>query len=161
MNNKIAELAEESINIELNVSEIYFLFHTLFTDDSTFWSELALEEQHHATLIRSGIELFEPVGAFPHKMLSCDLPLLKETNVKLNSIFEQLKKINPSREEAFNTALDIENSAGELHFQNFQSKTSLSSFEKTFRQLNENDKDHAERILAYMKENNIPEQAHQ
>jgi len=158
MNNKIAELAEESIKIELNVGEIYFLFHTLFPEDSDFWLKLVLEEENHASIIKNGIELFEPIEAFPHKILAHNLQKLKDTNEMLRSILEQFKNTYPSREKAFNTAIELETSAGELHFQHFQSKKHFSNFEEIFHQLNEEDKDHAERILAYMKENNIHEQ---
>jgi len=155
MNKHIIALAEESINIELNVSEIYFLFHKLFPDDSGFWLKLALEEESHANIIKSGIELFEPIDAFPHSILSHNLQKLKDTNENLQFLLAKFKITAPSRAEAFNTALDIEGSAGELHFQHFQEKKHLSNFEDIFQQLNEEDKDHAERIIAYMRENDI------
>ena len=155
MNKKITALAEESINIELNVSKIYFLFHKLFPEDSSFWLKLVLEEENHADIIRSGIELFEPIHAFPHKILSHNLQKLKDTNEDLQFLLAEFEITPPSRAEAFNAALNIENSAGELHFQHFQEKTHISSLGKIFQQLNEEDKDHAERILAYMKENDI------
>jgi len=155
MKNKIFALAEESIKIEQNVSEIYFLFHILFPDDSDFWLKLVLEEESHATLIKNGIDMFEPINAFPHGILANNLRMLKETNKKLNSILKQFKDTHPSRELAFNTALDIELSAGELHFQNFQNKVHPSSFENIFQQLNGDDKDHAKRIRSYMRNNDI------
>ena len=86
MNSDITALAEESINLELNVSEIYSLFHSCFADDANFWWKLALEEKDHAALIRGGIEEFEPIGEFPHEILSNSLQDLKETNKKLRSL---------------------------------------------------------------------------
>ena len=45
MNNDIAALAEESINLELNVSDIYYMFYTFFPDDENLWWKLAIEER--------------------------------------------------------------------------------------------------------------------
>ena len=91
MNNDITALAEESINLELNLSEIYYLFHSYFAGDANFWQKLALEEEDHATLIKGGIEEFEPIGEFPHEILSDSLQDLKETNKKLCVLLEQFK----------------------------------------------------------------------
>ena len=155
MNNDITALAEESINLELNVSKIYYLFYNYFADDANLWWQLALEENDHADLIRHGIEKFEPIGEFPHEILSDSLQDLKSTNKKLRSLLKQFKDIPPSRELAFNTALEIEASAGELHFQHFMDKETNSKIDELFQFLNRGDKDHAKRIRSYMKNNNI------
>ena len=155
MNNDITALAEESIKLELNVSEIYYLFHSYFADDANLWWKLALEEEDHAGLIRGGIEEFEPIGEFPHEILSDNLQDLKRTNKKLHSLLKQFKNIPPSRELAFNTALEIEASAGELHFQHFMDKETNSKIDELFQFLNKGDKDHAKRIRSYMENNNI------
>jgi hypothetical protein len=159
MNNDIAALAEESINLELNVSEIYYLFHSFFPVDANFWWKLVIEEKNHAALIRNGIEQFEPIGEFPHEILSDSLQDLKGTNKKLCSLLKQFKNITPSRELAFNTALEIEAYAGEFHFQNFIDKEANSTIDEIFQLLNREDKDHAERIRSYMKDNDISEQS--
>ena len=159
MNNDIAALAEESINLELNVSEIYYLFHGFFPDDEIFWWKLVIEEKNHAALIRNGIEQFEPIGEFPHEILSDSLQDLKGTNKKLRSLLKQFENTPPSRELAFNTALELEASAGELHFQHFMEKEANSTIDKIFQLLNREDKDHAERIHSYMKDNDISVQS--
>ena len=156
MNNDITALAEESISLELNVSNIYDLFKSYFADDAGLWWQLALEEKCHADLIRHGIEKLEPVGEFPHDVLSDSLQDLKETNKKLCSLLKQFKDIPPSREQALNTALEIEASAGELHFQHFMEKETNSKIEELFQFMNREDKDHAERIRSYMNNNDIP-----
>ena len=155
MDNDITALAEESINLELNLSEIYYLFYSYFAGDANFWQKLALEEEDHATLIKGGIEEFEPIGEFPHAILSDSLNDLKEANKKICSLLEQFKNISPSREHAFNTALEIEVSAGELHFQAFMDKETNSTIDELFQFLNRQDKDHAKRIRSYMKNNEI------
>ena len=155
MNNDITALAEESISLELNVSKIYYLFHNYFTDDANLWKKLALEEEDHATLIKGGIEEFETIGEFPHEILSGSLQDLKDTNKKLCALLEQCKNIPPSREQAFNIALEVESSAGELHFQHFMDKETNSTIDELFQFLNRQDKDHAKRIRSYMKDNDI------
>ena len=155
MDKDITALADESINLEMNVSKIYYLFHSYFADDANLWKKLALEEEDHATLIKGGIEEFEPKGEFPHEILSDSLQDLKETNKKLRSLLKQFKSILPSRELAFNTALEIESSAGELHFQHFMDKETNSKIDELFQFLNRQDKDHAKRIRSYMKDNDI------
>ena len=155
MNSDITPLIEESIKIELNVSDIYLIFHTLFPDDADFWWELVLEEQNHAALLRSGKDYFEPVHQFPHNLLDENLREIKAANNKLFTLHEKFKKNPPSRKEAFNAALNIEISAGELHFQKFMDKTSSSRIEEIFRILNKDDKEHAARISDYMKQHGI------
>jgi hypothetical protein len=46
-------------------------------------------------------------------------------------------------------------SAGEIHFQNTMTKSADSKVLEMFQKLNQDDKDHAKRIRAYMKENQI------
>ena len=156
MNNDLTAIIEESINIELNVGEVYSLFHQLFPDDVEFWWKLVEEEKNHATLIQRGQEHFEPIDMFPHNLLHRNLQDLKDTNSKLHSLIENIKNAPPSRSEAFNIALEIENSAGELHFQKFMSGDASSVIDEIFKRLNEEDKEHVTRIRYYMKTSGIP-----
>ncbi|MBW1894429.1 MAG: hypothetical protein JRI91_12155 [Deltaproteobacteria bacterium] len=54
MNKDANSLIEESINLELNVSDTYLLFHKLFPDDGDIWWDLAFEEKNHASIIQVG-----------------------------------------------------------------------------------------------------------
>ena len=116
---------------------------------------MAQGEKDHVALIRGGIEEFELIGEFSHEILFNSLQDLKETNKKLRSHLKQFKNILPSRELAFNTALEIETSAGELHFQHFMDKETNSKIDELFQFLKRGDKDHAKRIRPYMKDNDI------
>ncbi len=49
----------------------------------------------------------------------------------------------------------IENSAGELHFQEFIKKEDNSAIHEIFMRLNADDKDHAKRISFYMEAHGI------
>jgi hypothetical protein len=155
MNNDVTSLIEESINLELNVSKLYTHFFKLFPDDAAFWWKLVVEEKNHAALIRSGKEYFEPLRKFPHDLLAPLLQILKDANSRLDSLIEKYEETPPSREEAFNIALKIEESAGELHFQKFMDKEANSTTDNIFKELNKGDKDHAMRICRYMEEHGI------
>ena len=159
MHKDIISIIEESINIELNVSNIYLLFHNLFPDDKEFWWKLVLEEKNHAALIQSGKDHFEPLKKFPLKLLHHNLRELKDTNSNLLSLINNFKDTPPSREEAFKIALKIENSAGELHFQNFMDEEANSTTDNIFKELNRDDKEHALRIRSYMDAHGISVQS--
>jgi hypothetical protein len=150
MTKDFAEIIDESIKLELHVACLYFLFHGLFLGDADFWWKLTLEEKGHAALIRSGKEIFEPIGKFPHDLLAPGLEELIDTNNRLDALIEKFEETFPSREEAFNIAFEIEHSAGELHFQQFMDKKVDSEVDKIFKQLNRDDLDHAKRISSYM-----------
>jgi len=151
----IAKL-DESIKLELYAADLYFLFSMLFSADSSFWWKLLLEEQGHASLIRSGKEIFEPIGAFPHDMLAPVLNDIIEANTKLDYLIKSIREISISREEAFNIAFEVETSAGELHFQNFFDKKTDSRIDEIFKKLIQDDHDHAKRISSYMNRHDIP-----
>jgi ferritin len=154
MENDFVELAEEAIKLEFNVSKLYMIFRDTHPEDADFWWQLVIEEGNHAALIKSGLEYFMPVGVFPEGMLP-PMKDLHETNIEIESLLEKYAAEPPSRETAFNTALNIEMSAGEMHFQRTMTKDADSKILKLFQKLNEDDKDHAKRIRDYMKDNQI------
>jgi hypothetical protein len=157
MGNNLIPLAEEAAQLEHNISRLYVLFHKAFSEDADFWWKLAIEENNHASLFRSGIDYFIPAGIFPNEILHSMLEELQEVNQMLLSLHDKYKTSTPTREIAFNLALEIERSAGEIHFQRAITKSTDSKILKIFQKLNKDDKDHETRIQVYMKENGIPE----
>ena len=155
MSYNITSLIEESINLELNVSKLYLIFHNLFPEDSDFWWRLALEEKNHAALFRSGQEFFEELNKFPQNLIYNNLQSLRDTNINLRSLIKKCKNSPPSRTEAFNIAFKLEHSAVELHFQKFMVGDANSVLDKLFRTLNSYDKNHAIRIRDYMEKHGI------
>jgi len=155
MDKKLSQLIDESIKLELNVAEIYMFFCNTFPEDSAFWRKLVLEEKKHADLIKSGKGTFLLPGQFPSKLLVSSVQTLCETNNKLISLFKKYNGKPLSRESAFNIALDIEKSPGELQFQQAMEKPPTSSIIEVLQVLNKNCKDHADRILAYMNDKGI------
>ena len=152
---ELAPLAEEAIRVEQHISNLYLIFFEAFPEDAEFWWQLVIEEKNHAALIRSGLEYFLPAGRFPAEMLPPMVAGLRKTNQRLAGIIEGFHKKPPSREEAFNTALRVEQSAGEIHFQRAMTKEADSDIMELFQQLNKDDMDHADRIQSYMQQKGI------
>jgi hypothetical protein len=154
MNTETEKLFDEAIKLELNVSDLYFVFYTLFPEDAVFWWSLVLEEKNHASLLKT-IKSFIPItDEYPKEILPADIAFLIDQNNRIRKTTEDIKK-TPERIKAFQFALEIEESAREFHFQTFIKNQSISSQYKVFQELNNGDKDHAERIIKYITENNL------
>ena len=153
MSKKLSQLIDESIKLELNIADIYMVFYNTFPEDSDFWWKMTLEEKSHANLIKSGRDTF--LDQFPSKLLAPSFQIIYNTNNRLTSLLKEYKENPPSRETAFNIALNIEQSTGELHFQLAMEKSFTSSIMKIFQELNNEYKDHANRIRAYMSDKGI------
>jgi hypothetical protein len=80
---------------------------------------------------------------------------LKDMNSKLSTLIKEYKYVSPPRDVAFNIALELEESAGELHFQKFMEQETSSDIGEILKQLNKDDKDHADRIRSYMESHGI------
>ena len=150
MKERLLFVIDESIQLELNVSALYKIFHAAFPADADFWWELLIEEENHAALIRSIKEAFMPAGKFSDGMFLNSLEILKKHNQALCHLIREYRNAVPSREDAFKSALEVEQSACEIHFQKFIERKEKSRIEKIFEQLNRDDKDHVKRIRSYM-----------
>ena len=155
MNKELSQLFYESIQLELNVAELYKIFCTALPHDSFFWKNLSMEEENHADLLQSGKDRFGPLDRFPIEMMSPSIQELKSVNSEIQDIIKKYQDTIPSREDAFNIALKLEQSAGELHFQQFMEKESESELDRIFQRLNKDDKDHAEKLREYMNDHDI------
>jgi hypothetical protein len=148
------KLLDEAIILELNVSDLYFLFYELFPEDSQFWWTLVIEEKNHASLIESAKALSPIWGSYPMEMINEKIEKLIEMNQKIISIITDFKK-NPSRKSAFIIALELEQTCCESHLQTFIKNENLPKKLESLKNLYIADKDHAERIQKYMREHNI------
>ena len=154
MGDNLIKLAEEAMQLEYNVSKLYMIFRDAHPEDQDFWWQLVIEEGNHAALIKSGRDYFMPVGVFPEGMFPA-MEEMEKANKQLESLLKKYTAAPPSREVAFNVALKTEMSAGELHFQHTMAKPADSKVLELFQKLNQDDKDHAKRIRAYMEENQM------
>ncbi|MFC2093323.1 rubrerythrin family protein [Bacteroidota bacterium] len=148
-------ILDEFICLELKVAEIYNFFHETFPEDKYFWWELCQEERNHASLIKSTKDVFVPLGKFPSVFLSISLNDLRESNKELYNILDKYKKVRISREDAFKIALQLENLKAEKHYQRFMEKKTSSKLDGLFQTLNNGEKDHAKRLITYMKQHGI------
>ncbi len=146
---------DESIQLELNLATLYTIFNDFFTEDEDFWWELAMEERGHASLLQQEKKHPQQREFFPKNLLASDLQSLIDTNAKIANLISKFKDTPPSRYEALQTAHDLEMAAGESHFQKFLDSPTNSPAANIFKQLNQEDCDHAARILEYRKKNLI------
>jgi hypothetical protein len=150
-----AELIEESIELELNAAGLYALFHFAYPEDAPFWWQLHLEERNHAALLRSIENTFLPLSICPEGLVLPPLQQLKKTNDRLRGFLADFRNKPPAREDAFHIALEVETSAGEIHFQKFAEQQHENKIDKIFGQLIRDDKDHLQRIQQYMLDKDI------
>ncbi|ANT64389.1 hypothetical protein [Prosthecochloris sp. CIB 2401] len=151
MKKNLSDILHESIELELNISRLYTLFHDLYPEDEELWWQLAIEERNHAALLRYEKSNQQNGCSLAEGFLAPDLEGIREANSLVITLIERFGDNCPPREEAFSTALEIENSIGEAHYQAFlDSDEGHSVADELFRQLNQGDKDHARRIEAYV-----------
>jgi hypothetical protein len=144
----------QAIELELNVSDLYLLFYSLFPQDSNLWWALSIEEKNHAALLKNLKQLYHVSNELPPGIIPENIDDLENTNKEILSNFDNFKT-KPSRERALEYAIHLEESAGEAHYQAFAESNNLSENFEVFRILNMDDKNHALRIQNYMRENMI------
>lgn len=149
----IIKYLKEAIKVEFHVSDLYLLFANQFEEDYKFWWKIANEELNHAALLKTGIE-FAKLNEFPDEIILGDINDLINLNKKFIKFTKKVKK-NPSRQLCFEIALEIENSAGESHYQETMSNHSDNKIIKIFQHLNHDDIDHYNRIKDYYSKNII------
>lgn len=153
--NGILDIIDKGIELELLLSDLYMAFCENFTDDRDFWWRLSVEEKHHAAFLESGKDVLLPFDKFPTEILPKSIVELTNVCNQINKVVQYSKDEVVSREQAFNYAVFIEGSAGEAHYQSAIEKEANSDVLRVFHVLNEGDKDHKARLLAYMKEHDI------
>ncbi len=146
---------DESIQLELNLATLYTIFNDSFAEDEDFWWELAMEERGHAALLQQEKKEPQQSEFFPNNLLAKELQSLIDANAEIAQLISNYKTNPPSRSEALQTALDLEKAAGESHFQQFLDSPTNSAAANIFKQLNQDDCNHAARILEY-REKNLP-----
>jgi CheY-like chemotaxis protein/rubrerythrin len=147
----LEQFIDEAIQLELNAAEIYYIFAAAIPEDANFWATLAWEEKNHASVLKTGKEILIPMDKFPPEILPNVIQTIVDTNLWLNSLKEKFAENKPDRETAFATAIKIESSAGEQHFQRVMENPSDSTIVKILQELCEDDINHLSRIREYMK----------
>lgn len=156
MDKELSRILDESIQLELNVADLYLSFCHAFAEDKDFWSHLAEEEGNHAALLRSGTLESLDEGHFLAKILTTNLDALIKANKEIKELLKEHKQKPPSsRASAFEIAIKVEESTGEIDFSCFIEQEANSPALKLFRRVNSEDRDHARRIRNYMREKGI------
>ena len=156
MKDDFDRVIEEAIKLELYVADLYLLFHRIFPEDSHFWWALAIEEQNHAALLKTVHQMSRSELKIPGGIIPEELEELVHTNNGLQQAYEEFET-HPDRIGAFQFAFDVENSAGEQHYESFMKYGADSRLKSLFLKLNGDDINHAERIRQYMIKHQIPE----
>lgn len=147
----IKEYLEEAIQLELNVSRLYIKYSSLNDIDYTFWYALALEEGNHASILKN---ILQSIGMIKYEFSigETELNELKETNAFIR---QYIAMENVTREEALSVALSLEESAGEIHYQQLIDEDIDDRIMEIFIKLNKEDGHHVERIREYALINDI------
>jgi len=155
MDEKVRALLDAAIRLELIVSDMYLYFSQIFPEDKALWWQLCLEEKDHASVVESGANFFVDRGLFPKDLLEQSCLELERTIEGIETQLDVFRKQSPSRLEALRTAVCLEESAGEFHYQIALEKKGGSKALEMFQRLNADDRDHADRIRTYMQEHNL------
>lgn len=149
MHSEFSELIEAAIELELNVAELYLLFYRKLPEDAHFWWELAIEEENHAALLKTARLMGKNSVAIPGELFPASIEEILQSNRNLRKAIQEFEQ-KMDRTKAFLFALEIEQSAGELHYNNYMKDAPESTLTEVFRNLNGADMDHAKRIRNYM-----------
>jgi len=155
MDQAIRLFLKESIEMELNVGDLYQLFSAKFPQDRDFWWKISIEEMNHAALIESINDLYLDERILPRDKVEKQAQDLLIMNTSVRQRIELYKLNPPSRSEAFKYGFELENSIGESQFEQFMTGEPDSQVSRIFQKLNGDDVNHALRIEKYMKDNNI------
>jgi hypothetical protein len=83
MDSETEKLFDEAIKLELNVSDLYYVFYELFPEDAVFWWTLVIEEKNHASLLKT-IKSFIPViKEYPKVILPAEIAFLIDQNDRI------------------------------------------------------------------------------
>ncbi len=146
MENQYTPLFDEAIRVEKNIASFYALCATHFKEDQVFWKTLSEEEEHHAKILESGLELLLEENLFPNAILDLDIKELRTTNDKLEEKIGKFQKNRLKKKDTYNYALELEQASLEFFFQQTTSDKSDEKAIKIFDNLVGFDKDHALRI---------------
>ena len=155
MNERIKQLLQVSIALELNISDLYQQFSVKFAGDYDFWWKLSIEEMNHAALIESINDVFLAENLLTLDSIEEQIKEIQDMNRLIRQHIETFRFESPERSKAFQIAFEIENSIGEYHFELFMTAQPNSTVMKIMQKLNGDDLNHAKRMKKYMEENHI------
>ena len=136
--------------LERNVGLLYSRFSTTFPEDREFWQSLAFEEERHASLVETHFENMAGSEELSNALAGMDIESIASVNKKVEGLIGAVGRIYLLRIEALTVALQIEQAAGESHYQAAATAGGKAVSISVFRDLNLASKDHAKRIMEYI-----------
>ena len=131
----------------MSIGRLYSLFSRHGSEDKSFWVQLETEEYNHAALLRAAKE-FVVFNKFPLELIPQKSEHIRQSIKQINESYKSFES-DPDRFIALSMAYELENIAGELHYQQFMESENNDELTLTFQKLNCADNDHSKRILAY------------
>ena len=150
------ELIEQAIQLETNIATLYTIFSNAHKQHAELWSQLSQEETGHAELIRNTVARSDLNELLNNDTLSESLVRLEHCNHHIQASIKQFAEAPPSPNDAFTIALELEQSAGEIHYQQFMDIGDGSVLDRVFQKLDQEDKAHSAQLRAYMLKHDIP-----
>ncbi len=143
-------LIDQLITLEANVAELYRLFAHLFETDRSFWLQMAHEETLHAQMINQNRPLITKLVTLSKDSLVDLTEITRLMAERIRKLTREYRNKPPGKTEAYLCALQVEQSAGEIHFQKIAARLNNPRAKLIFLQLNGNDQEHVDRIRAQM-----------
>lgn len=137
-------------SIEGMTAEIYHAFSKLFPEVREFWYDLALSEENHTNILLAAAGL-NRAGILKEYIVPSSLPYVRET---LGLVSDSKKKVETgtlSMKGAFEMALKIENSTGEIYFQEVITQQTDSKVIMELRKMMTDEELHNVKIKRFMK----------
>jgi rubrerythrin len=138
------------IAVEAMTAEIYHAFSRLFPQVKDFWYDLALSEENHTNILLLAAGLHR-AGTQTEDIAPRSLYQVQETFTLVSDSKKRVGTNNLSIKEAFEMALQIENSTGEIYFQQVITQQTDSEVILGLRELLVDEQLHNIKIQSFMK----------
>jgi hypothetical protein len=141
----ISESLRVCVAVEAVTAEIYHVLDRLFPQVKDLWHGLALSEENHTRILLEAARLHR-AGLLNEYIVPPSLPHVYETFALVNDAKKKLEAETPSLKDAFELALEIENSTGESYFQEVISRETDSKVISKLRELLTDEELHKNKI---------------
>ncbi len=139
-------IVESLVNLEYGVAGLYHLYADLFEADRAFWQQLAEEEEAHAKFLKKNKVTITERLSLSASGLEGLASSFKMITKRIFELSQEYKKEKPTQKEAYVAAIQLEQSAGEIHFKQMASCMKDSNVRHIFEKFNQADQDHSKRI---------------
>jgi rubrerythrin len=147
---EISESLRICTSIEGMTAEIYHALSKLFPEAKDFWYDLALSEENHTNILLAAAGL-NRAGILTECIVPSSLPRIRET---LGLVRDSKKKVETGSlllKDAIEIALEIENSTGEIYFQEVLTQQTDSKVVMELRKMLIDEELHNVKIKSFMK----------